>query len=59
MAETALEILYNRLYKELEDLTDQVQATFVKAQQEGQTNPEIVFKAFIGLRLGLNHKEDE
>ena len=45
MVETSLEIVKNRLQKEFHD---QVQATFEKARRDGQTNPDIVFKDFIG-----------
>jgi hypothetical protein len=34
-----------------------VQAAFVLARQNGQTNPEIAFKDFIGFKIGCNKKE--
>ncbi len=54
MVETSLEIFKNRLQKELHD---QVQVAFEKARQDGQTNPEIAFKDFIGFKIGCNKKE--
>ena len=54
MVETSLEIYKNRLLKEFHD---QVQAAFEKARQDGQTNPEIAFKDFIGFKIGCNRKE--
>ena len=58
MVETTLEIFKNRLYTQLADLRKQVQTTFEKAKQDGQTNPEIAFGDFIGLRLGCYQKDD-
>jgi hypothetical protein len=52
MVETDLETYKNRLQAERPDLSDQVQAAFVMAKQDGVTNPEIVFGDFIGLKLG-------
>ncbi len=57
MVETALETYKNRLRAELADLCDQVQAAFVKARQDGQTNAEIVFGDFVGLKLGCYQKD--
>ena len=57
MVETSLEIFKNKLQKQFAKLHHRVQATFVKAQQDGQTNPEIVFKEFIGLKIGCFQKE--
>jgi hypothetical protein len=41
----------------LAGLDGHVQAAFVKAQQDGQTNPEIAFGDFIVLKLGCYHKD--
>ncbi len=57
MVETALEMLQNWLQAELAGLDGHVQAAFVKAQQDGQTNPEIAFGDFIVLKLGCYHKD--
>ena len=57
MVETSLEIFKNRLQRELIDLREQVYAAFVKARQDGQTNPLIAFKDFIGFKIGCNRKE--
>ncbi len=57
MVETACEMRKNRLRAELADLSDQVQAAFVKANQDGQTNPDIAFGDFIGLKIGCYHKD--
>ena len=57
MVETSLEIFKNRLQKQFSELHDQVQAAFVKERQNGQTNPDIAFKDFIGFKIGCNKKE--
>jgi hypothetical protein len=51
MVDTNLEIFKNRLQRELLDLNDLVYAAFVKARQDGQTNPLIAFKDFIGFKI--------
>ncbi len=48
MADAALKTFKNKLYAEFEDLQGQLQTIFDKAQQEGQTNPMVVFADFIG-----------
>ncbi len=57
MVESLLEIFKNKLQKELTELHGQVQAAFVLARQNGQTNPDIAFKDFIGFKIGCNKKE--
>ncbi len=57
MVETALEMRKNRLRAELADLIDQVQVAFVKAKQDGQTDPDIALGNFTGLKIGCYQKE--
>jgi hypothetical protein len=43
MVETALEMFINGLLAEIEGMVDHLKDTFVKAQQDGRTNPKNVF----------------
>ena len=52
-----MEIFRNRLQRELLDLDGKVYAAYVKARQDGQTNPLIAFEDFLGFQIGCYQKE--